>query len=119
MRMIGDKYWTTGITVKFLDTNRWKASVDFFDDGFCDDAATQGTLSTRYFVELGQALDTLIADVDRLGIEWRMKALYAFGDGNDAEWPMPAGWREMFEAQAERLGFEKGSALDLRSCMNW
>ncbi len=104
--MVGDKYWTTGITVSHFFGNRWQALVEFFDDGFCQDESTQGTLRTRYYGDLAHAIDTVIADADRLGIQWKDRRLYSIGDGEDYESPMPEGWKLLLKAQAERVGFE-------------
>ena len=86
-------YWSPGITVHWREnaTGRngvpvpaWGASLNFFDDGFTNDDAdegevsTEGSLRTRYHVRdgdtvsgLSAAVDALIADAARLGIEFR------------------------------------------------
>ena len=116
--MIGKGYWATGITVKYgysgMDRYGWAASVDFYDNGFCDDdtdggaISTQGTLRTRYFVREGDgpdadalsaAVDAVKADAERLGINFRAgltpsPCVYYQGDGEDEEWKPPAGGRE-------------------------
>lgn len=114
-------YWSTGITVKHHN-GRWAASVDFLDAGFCNDdpdarqVSTQGTLHTRYFVRDGEtvdgltvAIDTMKRDAERLGIIWRsnddVPTIYMKGDGEDPEWPAPIRWRELVNAQAERIGW--------------
>lgn len=108
--MIGEVYWTTGITLRYDGQGRWEASLKFYDDGFCDDESTEGNLTTRYFISLETAVDTLIADAAKLGIRLvraidSNPSLYAFGEGESEDWPMPDGWRELLAAQAERIGF--------------
>lgn len=66
--MIGTRYWSTGITVRYAYAGAsrregilvgqygWMASLNFLDDGFNNDdrdsgqIATEGELRTRYFV---------------------------------------------------------------------
>lgn len=120
--MIGNSYWSTGITLTYHD-GEWGASLTFLDAGFLDDDAdagqvsTEGTLRTRYAVHDGDevdgltaAIDALMADAARLGIEWRRMPGVApslFTDEAEAPgWEWPAGWRELVGAQAERLGWE-------------
>lgn len=70
------RYWTTGITVTWQEHagsdqggpfSGWRASLDFLDDGFADDDAdagrisTQGKLETRYAVRDGQSAAGLSA----------------------------------------------------------
>ena len=128
--MIGSGYWTTGITVRYgysgMNLYGWAASVGFYDDGFCSDdtdsgtISTEGTLRTRYYVRegagpgadaLAAAIDVIKADAERLGIRFRQDGLmtphvYYQGDGEDEDWPPPAGWRELVDAQSARLGWE-------------
>jgi hypothetical protein len=128
--MIGGGWWSTGITVTWqysgMGQHGWAASLDYYDDGFCnDDAAegrvsTEGTLRTRYAVREGRSadrlavvIDVLKADAERLGITWRdplagkdgTASLYYEGDGEDADNPPPAGWEHLLQAQAARLGW--------------
>jgi hypothetical protein len=103
--MVGEQYWATGVNMRHFD-GKWAATVEFFDNGFCDDASTQGALRTRYFVPLETAIDTIIADAAKLGIEFRERNLYAEEDGESKDWPMPEDWREVLEAQAKRIGFK-------------
>ena len=125
-------YWSTGIVVRWREyagtiegvrRSGWGATVDYHDDGFCDDdpdarrVSTEGTLKTRYAVHDGETIDgltvvidMLIADATRLGIKFRLAegmpaALYYEGDGENAECPPPEGWRDMLRAQAERIGW--------------
>lgn len=115
--MIGDTYWTTGIIVTFArpqpphnDPPRYGARLDFFDSGFAEDGSTEGELYVRYMqIDLGEVLDTLIADAARLGIEFRhtddLPQLYVNGDGEDPDEYLPADWREQLQVQADRLGW--------------
>jgi hypothetical protein len=125
-------YWSTGISLRWREyagtgfdgvkRSGWGGKVDYCDDGFCDDdpdtgrVSTEGTLVTRYSVHDGDAvdgltavIDTLLADAKRLGIEFRIgdgqPMLFFEGDGENEEWPPPAGWRETLREQAERIGW--------------
>lgn len=130
--MIGNRYWSTGSTVEFAEhvgtsngvpRDGWAAGLDFLDDGFnSDDPArrsisTEGTLRTRYYVSdadvsgLSIALDVLIADAKRLGIEFsggigEKPSIYYPRDGEDEERPPPEGWPDLLKAEAERLGWQ-------------
>lgn len=127
------RYWSTGITVTWAPFAEringepyggWHAKLDYSDDGFADNdpdtgrVSTEGALYTRYPVRdakirsgLSIAIDTLLADAKRLGIElitvepnsepW----LFYRGDGEDADHPPPDGWRETLTTEAERVGF--------------
>ncbi|WP_275558466.1 hypothetical protein [Streptomyces sp. 5-6(2022)] len=121
-------YWSTGITVAWSPRARtingqahpgWKASAEKI--------STQGHLETRYFVTdtdipstplrpgenlsgLTVAVDALITDAERLGIDFmswsdQQPMLYYKGDGEDADYPAPEGWRDMLKAEAERIGW--------------
>jgi hypothetical protein len=131
------RYWSTGITVTWAPLAEringepyggWHAKLDYSDDGFADNdpdtaqVSTEGTLHTRYPVRdakirsgLSIAIDTLLADARRLGVEliavgpdsepW----LFYRGDGEDSEHPPPNGWRETLTAEAERVGLRSYS----------
>jgi len=111
--MIGDKYWATGISLKYgyagSGRNGWVATINFLDSGFCEDKATEGRLHTRYFVDLETAIDTVLADADHLGIEVRgireTPNLYVQGDGEDQSIELPSNWRELLQEQSDRLGW--------------
>lgn len=114
--MIGNGYWSTGITVDWIDrdTYPWGVKLSFYDDGFADDdaaagrVATEGQLRCRYYVaDLGAALDVLIADARRMGIEFRQTAgtgpdLYS-ECGDTAS--LPEEVQDEMARQAERLGW--------------
>lgn len=122
------EYWSTGIVLTWQPerpghAEAWSAHLDYLDEGFLDDEpaagriSTEGTLRTRYPVEdvdgvnvLAVVLDVLIADAERLGIVWRNSVdgwpmLYYRGDGEDDDYPPPAGYRELLREQAERVGW--------------
>lgn len=123
--MIGNGYWAVGITVVHAyaggGDSGWGATVEYLDDGFCDDDAdmgrvsTQGVLSTRYRLREGREADALTtvidvikADAERLGIAWRENSCVFYrGDGEDSEYPPPEGWREAIDAQSARLGWRQ------------
>lgn len=119
-------YWATGITVHWrenassrdgIPASVWGASLDFFDDGFTnDDAAegevsTEGSLRTRYHVRdgdttsgLSAAIDALIADATRLGIVFRG----VLGDSPDLYYETEDESDELREAiarEAARIGW--------------
>lgn len=126
--MIGNGYRATAITVRYgysgMDRYGWAATVDFYDNGFCNDdtdaksISTQGTLKTRYLVRegtgadadgLAAAVDVVKQDADRLGIRFggaTSPTVYYEGDGEDEDYTPPDGWRGMVNAQAERLGWK-------------
>jgi hypothetical protein len=113
--MIGDHYWSTGIIVKYGGRaeyqDEWAASLTFHDDGFAQKGTTEGTLTTRYFEPLAQAIDTIKADAEKLGIVFRPTVtraphIFAYEDGLSDDWPMPDGWRKLLHEQAERIGWD-------------
>lgn len=122
--MIGSRYWSTGISLTYLaghtgglaaapEPREWAAKVEFFDDGFCEIRSTQGELVTRYQTPtLGEAVDLIKADVERLGIEWKAPTLYMRGDGADEEFPPPKNWRQLLAAECERIGWRSSYATE-------
>lgn len=108
--MVGEKYWACGVVLKYSASHWnasdkcWAAALNFFDSGFCQDESTEGSLTTRYFVRIETAIDTLIADAAKLGIKVD-PFLYAYGDGEDGNWPMPQGWEQILIDQARRIGW--------------
>ena len=123
--MIRKRYWSTGIRIEYTDhlCEAWGGEVNFFDDTFAEQqpererVSTYGHLQTRHFVEstgghrdaLTIVTDTLIRDAEQLGIEFRNPTLYATGDGVDPYYPLPEGWIDLFEEQADRLGWSRPS----------
>ena len=51
--------------------------------------------------------DTLIRDAEQLGIEFRDPTIYATGEGVDPDYPLPYDWVDLFEEQADRLGWSR------------
>lgn len=108
--MVGETYWSTGITLRAMRDDRWWAKLDFYDSGFCQDESTEGTLHTRYCVDLELAIDVLIADAKKIGIEFSrvgdgLPFLSYEGDGESKDWPPPDNWREVLREQAARVGW--------------
>jgi hypothetical protein len=105
--MIGNTYWTTGIKLNYSGDGKWSATVKFYDSGFCEYAATEGELYTRYHVGLETAIDTIITDAERMGIKWNAKQFYVVGafDDNEKDWRLPDDWQELLTAQAKRVGY--------------
>lgn len=128
--MIGNGYWSTGISVAWLpgDGGRpgsWAARAPFYDDGWIGDdspddglVVTEGEVRSRYGVRDGlraggltAVIDAVKADTERLGIHWRGPggrgpAIYYEHDGQGPDGPPPAGWRQLLTAQSDRLGWE-------------
>lgn len=112
--MIGPGYWATGITIEQYESDsRWYVRLEFFDDGWCEDGSTQGTLRCRYpNADLAAAIDSLKADAERLGITWGSRngavtpTIYYPGDGGWADTYYPPNWREIADEQAKRLGWK-------------
>lgn len=111
--MIGNAYWTTGITLRY-DGRNWSLLMDFMDGGWCDAGSTEGQLRLRYMVktdDLSEGLDTLIADAVRLGIEFKATpdsagpTLYVPGDGEHDCEVYHRDWRKILSKQAKRLGW--------------
>lgn len=127
------RYWSVGITVAWAPFaeriagkiySGWHARLDFHDDGHCDNdpdagrVSTDGRLFTRYPVRDGEirtglsaAIDTLLTDAKKLGIEMvpsasKRPGLFYEGDAKSAEHPPPEGWRNLLAAEAERVGFD-------------
>lgn len=125
--MIGDTYWSTGITVRYgyaaQGRQGWAARLTYLDAGFCNDdpangvISTEGALHTRYMVAeaegadvLTAVIDALKADAERLGIDFHgsgsTPCLYYEGDGEDPDYPPPYGWQRMLAEQSARLGWK-------------
>lgn len=109
-----ERYWTTGIILKFEYCGGgkygWWASIEFFDNKFAEDDSTMGTLSTVYSSSIESAIDSIRVDMERLGIVGRgtrhtKPMLYYVDDGKGAP-PPPTGWKELLREQATRIGWE-------------
>jgi hypothetical protein len=130
--LIRKRYWATGIRIEYTDHHNpaWGGEVDFYDDTLPgrDESwangdqgseqgqiSTHGHLQTRYFVPsrgshrdaLTAVTDSLINDAEQLGIAFRDPTLYATGEGLEPDYPMPEGWIELLEEQADRLGWTR------------
>lgn len=124
--MIGERYWATGIEVDHHpDDRKWSARVDYYDGGFVGDddpdagrIVTEGHLHTRYSIRDGATVDALTAvidaikaDAERLGIEWRGEPtgphVFVAFEAAVENYPerYPAGWRELVDGHAGRLGW--------------
>lgn len=98
----------------------WKAEVRFYDNGFCEDASTEGVLHTRYFIpDPGQAVDLVVEMAKQFGVEFkaipeREPTVYMDGDGESDGW-YPDNWQEICNEQATRIGWRPGyvCALDV------
>jgi len=118
--LIGNGYWSTGITVRYDSRRGWGGEVQFYDDGFANDEtdhariSTEGALRTRYFAADGEqrdaltvVIDTLKADAERHGIRWAETAgVWYHSDGGDDRFPPPPGWRELLNSHSRRLEWE-------------
>lgn len=134
--MIGNGFWSTGISVKFAYSGGgeygWAAEANFFDAGFCNDdvpagrISTEGTLRTRYPVRdtnhvaaLAAAVDAVKVDAERMGVRWGVDGnggtVYMENDGEDlpAESLPPGDWREHVNAQARRLDWAEAYGDDV------
>ena len=108
--MIGEGYWSTGITVEYHDTDDgmpgWTAWVDFLDTGYAT-----GVLRTYQFTALAVVIDMIKVRAEQIGVTWKSPAIYYKGDGvvediNDLD--APEGWLQMLREQAQRLGWASG-----------
>ena len=118
--MIGDGYWSSGITLTYHPAAPgWHAAAKYYDDGFgLNDTdigliSTVGVLESRYSIPDGHqrdgltaAIDAVKADAEQLGIHWRDPALFVSGEGQDPKQPLPTGWRDLLDEHARRLGWE-------------
>ncbi|WP_330172932.1 hypothetical protein OG875_04635 [Streptomyces sp. NBC_01498] len=136
--MISDsgRYWSAGIAVTWVPASvligeglygGWHAVLTYYDDGFFDtdpetgQVSTWGTLRTRSPVRdakirsgLSIAVDALLADAQRLGIEFPADSgsgpQLGYEEDMDREYhPPPKGWRETLTAEAERIGFQSSA----------
>ena len=104
--MIGTEYWAVHIVLGFgrhasEEEGLWRAAatMEFYDNGWCEDASTQGELQTRYFIEPTEAVRVVVADARKLGIVFRNDPLpiYVPADGEDPDVSLPADWRRRLE----------------------
>jgi ABC-type transport system substrate-binding protein len=110
--MIGNKFFTKGITVytngKFsLDNyqDTWYAYVDFEDFGYGDDKSIYGKIGVKYYNHLDFVIDTMIEDCRELGIQIvGDKPLIVYEDIE--KYPPPDNILEILQEQAERIGFQ-------------
>lgn len=111
--MIGPCYWATGIHLDHAGHDAWTAGIKFLDDGFCQSASTEGELHLRYMIphkELDAMIDVLIADAERLGIEWNTPnstpMVYIPQDGEDESRDDNEKMLQEAVRQSERLGWD-------------
>jgi hypothetical protein len=106
--MIGARYWSTGITIREDDRGTFSASLEFLDNGFCQDDSSEGTLRLRYWVpDALLAVRTLKQDAERLGIDWDGPVgatVYAEHDGEFEDGDRP-GLRALANALAAEVGW--------------
>jgi len=104
--MVDKSYWTTGITTTYDSNNTWFVRLDFFDEGFCDEKSSEGTLRMRYSSNrLTLLIDRLIEDAKKLGIEFRDPAIYIEGDGEWEDEIYPNNWKTVLKKQCKRIGW--------------
>lgn len=108
--VIGSQYWTTGIVLTPKGGGTWSAEAKFFDDGFCDDASTEGVLMCRYILsDVSAMIDVLAADLEalgiRLGTEVAPMTIYIAGDGEHSDIEYPPDWKEVATREAKRKGW--------------
>lgn len=108
--MIGNQYWTTGILLTPRGGGTWGVEAKFFDDGFCDDASTEGVLMCRYVLaDVSAMIDVLVADLAKLGIRLGIGAvpmtIYIAGDGERSDLEYPPDWRDVVRREAARKGW--------------
>lgn len=106
--MIGT-YSSIGIVIK-PDGDGWWIRAPFQDGGFCDNNSTEGEIMLRYLChDLATGLDTIKADVERMGIAWAKiditPTIYMHQDGEDPATQYPTNWREIVAEQCKRLGW--------------
>lgn len=112
--MYGNELYATGIILEYGpsagDKYGWWATVEFQDFGHCDDRSIKGVISTQYGVEISLAIDTILTDVEKLGIKFIKSesitpALLYKDDSENKDYPPPEGWRQLLKAEAARIGF--------------
>lgn len=107
--MIGNGYWASGISLKYVGDNYWTACVCFYDNGFCNIRATEGELRARYRFNTGDAqicVATLKADAERIGVAFKAARekpnLYV---ERIKECQFPDNLTELLQPVADAIGF--------------
>jgi hypothetical protein len=118
--MIG-KLFSTGIELKYgcgghkaggQEYYGWWAKVCFEDYGLTEKGSVYGFISNKYAEPIEDAIDTVKADAERMGIEFisistrKASMLYYDHDGESKEFPPPDNWKQILKEQAERIGWE-------------
>lgn len=111
--MIG-QYWTTGIALNWDGRSKWSAALKFYDDGFVQDASTEGDLRLRYsVVDIVTGVKTLLQDAERLRITFKTRYIYVPSDGSDPEL-VPPNWREVVAQVAAATGMVSRYEYEVR-----
>lgn len=119
--MVGNEYWTTGVILEWHQyANQWKATVEFYDSGFCDEQSTEGEIHTRYYCnDINDAIRIVMQDAKKLGIVFNdPPQLYFAGDGEWEENPPPPNWRRLIFETASKHGLESAYDLDLQAALD-
>jgi hypothetical protein len=115
--VIGNGYWSNGITIRYRSGGSWGGQLEYTDAGnyapidrVTRKVSTEGKLHTRYVLRDGAHLDaltvvvdTLLADAARLGIAMREPHIHLDEEEHSDE---PEGWEALAVAQCQRLGWE-------------
>lgn len=108
--MVGNTYYSTGISINHVYGGGWVVSLEFFDLGHAEPRSTSGRLQYAYQVKIGEirlAIKTLLADARKLGIEFEiapgLKPKFYIGF---LDYPKPEDWQEIFQPLADAEGFE-------------
>jgi len=101
-------YSDGGVDDKNYDKDRWWAMVNFQDHSHCQDRGISGMIKNKYPINLTLAIDTIIEDCDKLGINFlktQFTGLYLMYY-NKEDYPPPDDWKQLLDEQAERIGFK-------------
>lgn len=111
--MIGDTYYSTGISACHVYAGDWRFSLEFFDLGHAESRSTSGRLQYTYQVRIGEmrlAVETLLMDAKKLGIKFEvapgLKPRLYIGSASASDCPKPDDWREIFQPLANAINFE-------------
>lgn len=108
--MIGNGYYSTGISACHVYAGDWQVSLEFFDLGHAQAGATSGVLKYTYLVNSGElrlAIETLLRDAKQLGIQFNAApALRPRLYVGSMDRQKPDNWREIFQPLAEAINFE-------------